>query len=241
MRLSAVVLLFLSFWTPPENGKELIESMYNRYEGQWYETLTFEQDTYRYDAQGNQVSEEIWYEAMRIPGELTIKIDDWDAGNGFMFRNDTLYQFQAGAVANSRKMFHPLLILGFSVYAQPVETTVSQLEALSIDLSKMHSTKWQGKEVYVVGAEAGDDTSNQFWIEKERLLFVRLIQNFGNGNTQDIRFNNYEKLGNGWVAPEVLFYGNGVLRMKETYKKIKTPRLNNDIFIPSKYKEARWE
>ena len=35
---------------------------------------------------------------------------------------------------------------------------------------------WQGKPVWVVGAPEGDNTTPQFWIEKERLLLVRTVR-----------------------------------------------------------------
>ena len=43
-------------------------------------------------------------------------------------------------------------------------------------MTQIHEEKWEGQDVYVVGAAKGDLKSKQFWIEKNRLLFVRLIE-----------------------------------------------------------------
>ncbi len=236
-----VLLLGQSGERGARNGEELIEAMHKKYNGKWYQTLTFEQQTLRYDTTGNVISEELWYEALRMPDKLTIKIKNFDSGNGMMIRNDSLYQFNNGSIAGTRPMLHPLLILGFSVYNQPVEKTITDLKALGIDFEKFHKRSYEDRKVYVVGALEGDETSTQFWIDKERMLFVRLIQDFGEGRSQDIRFNKYQPLGNAWIAPEVLFYSNGKLRLKEVYTNIRTPELGSEIFNPNFFAKSRWK
>ena len=223
-----------------KNSEGLVRAMLNKYEFKWYKTLTFDQQTTRFDSAGKVTSDVVWYEAMRLPDELVIKIGDINGGNGMLFRNDSLYQFQNGEIAGSRPMIHPLFVLGFSVYAQPLKKTISALNALGFDLSKFHKRSFEGKQYYVVGAEEGDETSNQFWIERKRLLFTRLIQDFGDGKKRDIRFNDYRKLGGGWVAAEVLFYTNERLRLKETYTRIQSPTLDQNMFQPNNFLEANW-
>jgi len=243
-KLSLLILLF-SFWLPGQHGaksgEDVIQAMHKRYEGKWYPTLTFEQQTIRYDSTGAVLSEEVWYEAMQLPNKLTIKFNSWDSGDGLMIRNDSLYAFKEGQLTNTQPMLHPLLVLGFSVYCQSPEKTIADLQQLGIDLSKYHKRMHNGKKVYVVGAEEGDETSTQFWIEKERMLFVRLIQDFGNGRVQDIRFNKYQALGGGWIAPEVVFYANGKLRLKEVYSNIRTPELGLDVFDPNAFVQSKWK
>lgn len=238
----SVVFLFASLFGPTgiKDSEGLINAMHARYDGKWYQTLTFEQQTIRYDTAGNVTSEEIWYEALEMPDKLTIKINDINADNGMMIRNDSLYQFRGGQITGTRPMLHPLLILGFSVYNQPTDKTIRDLKALGVDFTKFHKREYNGERVYVVGAEAGDETSTQFWIRKDHLLFVRMIQNFGNGRSQDIRFNKYQPLAGGWIAPEVLFYGNGKLRLKEVYNNIRTPELGIDVFNPNLFTQSRW-
>ena len=236
------LLLFISLNNKGlKDGESVIIAMHDRYAGEWYQTLSFEQQTIRYDTAGNIISEEIWYEALELPDKLTIKFNDQQGGDGMMIRNDSLYVFKEGELANTRPMLHPLLILGFSVYTQPVEKTLADLKSLGIDFTKFHKRLYNGKKVYVVGALEGDETSNQFWIQKENMLFVRLIQNYGPDRIQDIRFNNYQPLAGGWIAPEVLFYGNGKLRLKEVYKNIHTPELGLDVFNPNLFSQSRWK
>mgnify|MGYP003133206509 CR=1 FL=1 len=241
LTLSVILTLFALPTEQNGVGLSLLEKMYARYQGKWYKNLTFDQQTIRYDEDGNVVSENIWYEAIQMPDKLAIKFDEMDKGNGMIFRNDSIYQLKEGVVSASRIMYHPLLILGFSVYDQPAVKTARALTILGFDLEKAYQRDYNGKKVYVVGALEGDESSNQFWIDKETLLFVRMTQNFGNGRNQDVHFDKYEKVDGGWVATEIKFYTDNKLRLLETYSNIKSPKsLSPEIFEPNSFEGAKW-
>jgi len=222
---TAVVLPLLL--TPPRNGEELIREMHERYAGKWYETLTFTQKTTHEDG-----SVETWYEAARIPGYLRIDIAPLDSGRAIIFRHDTVVVFRGGQVAATRAFVHPLMVLGFDVYRDPPETTIEKLRGLKVDLSKLHEDRWQDRAVYVVGADKGDSTTTQFWVDKERLVTVRLLENGPNGVTES-QFNQYQRLGSGWIAPEMEFYRGGKLLTKEEYTDIRA-----DAPLPAELWEA---
>lgn len=222
------------------DGLSLLKKMNKRYDGKWYSTVSFEQKTTRFAEDGSVSAVNIWYEAMELPSNLAIKFDDMDKGNGLIFRNDSIYQLSEGQIGGSRIMYHPLLILGFSVYSQPVEKTEAALITLGFDLEKAYQRDYNGQKVYVVGALEGDETSNQFWIEKDRLVFVKMIQNFGENRIQEVIFDKYEALEGGWIAPEVRFYMNGKMTLLEEYTKIETPNLSAEIFDPKRFTEAKW-
>jgi hypothetical protein len=114
------------------------------------------------------------------------------------------------------------MILGFDVYGQPVERTVSVLREEGFDLSKMREDTWQGRRVYVVGADAGDSTSKQFWVDAERLLFVRMMEPAGGDKgTLEVRFDDYHPYGGGWVATTVTAMNGGKLVQSEKYTDVK--------------------
>ena len=158
-----------------KSGDELIAAMHKKYDGKWYKTLTFVQKTITYKADGTS-SAETWHEALTAPGRLRIDMEPMDKGNGILFLDGTYYSFRDGKQTGKRPFVHPLLVLGFDVYMQPVETTISQIKGMGIDLSTVHEDQWQGNAVYVIGAKQGDLTTPQFWVSRKNLLFVRLIQ-----------------------------------------------------------------
>jgi hypothetical protein len=223
---------------PPKDGIELIGQMRERYLGKWYRTLTFVQTTTLADGKV-----ETWYEAAELPGKLRIDIAPLDGKHTLLFRNDSLYEFKAGRLAESRPMVHPLMVLGFDVYAQPVAVTVRQLRSLGFDLGKLHQSTWQGRLAYVVGAAAGDTVSRQFWIDKERLYFVRMVEPGKQDPSARVetRFDKYIPMGQAWLETEVRFLVNGTTRMLEEYTDPKVGvKLNPAIFEPSRWIPPEW-
>jgi hypothetical protein len=244
--LKTIILLLLltalpAFAADIKNGEELIAAMHKKYSKKWYKTLTFVQKTTRYKPDGTtQVS--TWYEAMSVPGKLRVDIVPLENGNGIMFLDNTQYSFNKGVLAQSQPRIHPLLVLGFDVYAQPVEKTVKLLKEINIDLSVFHEETWQGRDVYVVGAKQGDLNVPQFWVDKKNLYFVRLIELGGKDKkqVQETQFNKYQKVkGGGWVAPEVVFNIDGKRFLVEEYSDIQTDvKLDEKLFDPQKWAEA---
>jgi hypothetical protein len=212
--------------------------MRERYAGKWYRTLTFTQKTTLPDGKV-----ETWYEALELPGKLRIDVVPLDSMKTILFRNDSVYAFEQGKLKDAKPLVHPLMVLGFDVYEAPVSEIVGKLRGLDFDLSKLHRTTWQGRPTYVVGAEPGDTVSPQFWIDVERLYFVRSLapSKKNPGAMNDTRFGKYIPLVGGWVEMEVLFLANGQQKVKEEYSNAKANvKLDSSIFDPSVWKAPGW-
>lgn len=222
LRLTSIAILLmltavLANAADIKNGKDLIAAMHKKYNGKWYKTLTFVQKTTTFKPDGT-TSVETWYEAMQIPGKLRIDIAPPEKGNGIIFADGKVFSFRDNKNAGGREFVHPLLALGFDVYGQPSDKTIAQISSFGIDLSVMHTEKWQGRDVYVVGAKAGDEKTPQFWVDKKNLYFVRLIEVKGkNKNIHETQFNKYQKIKGGWVSPEVIFFVDGKKTLTEDY------------------------
>ena len=223
----------------PASGEAVLTRMHDEYQGKWYRTLTFVQAVIRPGR-----PEESWYEAAAIPGKLRIDIAPIDSGRAFLYVDDSLFVFNGGKRVQAAKDRNPLMTLGFDVYAQDPAVSATHLRERGIDLSKVYESTWQGRPVWVVGAARGDTTSNQFWVDRDRLLFVRLIeQRPGQAGPvrMDIEFNRYERLGGGWIAPEVVFRRNGVEFMREIYRDMRAdPQLDPALFSTTEYRPPSW-
>jgi hypothetical protein len=223
---------------PPKNGEELITRMRERYAGKWYRTLTFTQKTTLPDGKV-----EIWYEALELPGKLRIDVAPLDSGKTLLFRNDSLYVFEQKKLKASQPLIHPLMVLGFDVYQSPVAETVRKLRDLKFDLSKVHETTWKGRPTYVVGALPQDTTSPQFWIDAERLYFVRSLEPSKKDASviNETVFDKYVPLDGGWVELEVLFLANGKQQVKEEYSNTRANvKLDPAIFDPRRWTAPGW-
>lgn len=222
--------------TVPTTGEDVVRMMYDRYEGLWYETLTFMQETTYYNPDDSVNRVETWHESIWLPGMLRIDIQPLSDRRGMLFRNDTLHAIQDGQAVNPRPIIHGLLLMGFDVYHIPVEESVAKLQALGVDMSRVHENSWEGRPVWVIGADEGDLTSHQFWIDQERLVFVRQI----NG-ANDTRFNRYEPIGDAWIAPEVVFMNGGRMTLLEEYTDMRIGvDLSAGIFDPATLSRPAW-
>jgi outer membrane lipoprotein-sorting protein len=218
-------------------GEELIAAMRKKYAKTWYKTTTFKQVTTDFEKDGTK-KVAVWYEAISMPGRLRIDFDPVAAGNGILFANDNIYTFKSGKLENSRPLIHPLVLLAFDVYFLPVDQTVAKLKQLKFDLSILREDTWQGRSVYVVGARAGDTRAPQFWIDKQRLYFVRMFRPAGKDGTltSETQFNKYERLGGGWMSPDVIFKIDGQITTTETYSEMRPDvKLEDDLFDPDKW------
>jgi hypothetical protein len=238
-----IPLMLLGTHDAPRTGEELIRQMHDRYAGKWYHNLTFKQTTTFPDRPS-----ETWYEAGAIPGKLRIDLAPLDSMNAFMYVGDSAFVFKNGKRVDARADRNLLMTLGFDVYGQSTDTTIAQLKAQSVDLTKIREDSWRGTKVWVVGADKGDNTTNQFWIEQKRLLFVRLIESHksqknpsGPPNVLDITFENYQPLGKGWVAPRCVIKVNGKEYQREDYDGIRADvKLQPDLYDTQTYHRAEW-
>jgi hypothetical protein len=222
----------------PNSGIDVLRAMHDRYEGKWFKTLTFKQATTvtRPDGTTNVTT---WYEAVRSPRLLRIDFGEPSAGNGVLYTPDSVIAIRAGKVVRARAEGNPFLPFVVGVYTQPLDTTIAQLAPWKFDLSKLSRATFEGRAVYVVGADSGSDTTPQFWVDIDRLILVRMIVPLGTTSPYDIRLLNYRKLGDSWVAMHISMLQNGKEVQAEDYTdaRIDTP-LAPDFFAPEKWTTA---
>jgi outer membrane lipoprotein-sorting protein len=225
------------------NTDELIAAMQNKYAKSWYKTATFVQETTNIQPDGTS-KVETWYEAMQVPGSLRIDFTPTSAGNGILFTDGKIFVFKDGKVDTTRPYNHPLLILGFDIYRSPATEVTTKLQSLKFDLSQFREDTWQGRPVYIVGAKSGDLHSPQFWIDQKNLYFVRMLRPAGKDGTQtqETQFNKYQKLGGGWMAPEVIFMVDGKVVTTEKYSEIRGDvTLDPKLFDPQFWTTVHWK
>ncbi|MFD2245522.1 outer membrane lipoprotein-sorting protein [Pontibacter ruber] len=222
------------------DGTEVVNAMYQKWKDKWYPNFAFEQKAIFYE--NDQVTkEEVWQEIYSQPGNLHIRFNGFETGNGVLFAQDSVYNFANGELKSKRPMVHNLVLLSFDVYFLQPAVTAEKLQQLGFNLQQMTESTWQGRPVYVVGtSNAADTTTTQFWVDKERLYTVRSIIN-SNGAVRDVEINNYKQINNNWVATEIVFKTNGKKTLYEEYFNISFPeRTDKSWFDPKQFSSARW-
>lgn len=241
--ITLVIVLPITTHAKISNTNELIEAMQKTYSKTWYKTATFVQETTNFQPDGTS-KVETWYEAMSVPGSLRIDFTPTSTGNGILFTDGKIFIFKDGKVDTTRAFDHPLLILGFDIYRSSASDVTAKLQGMKFDLSQFREDTWQGRPVYVVGAKAGDLHTAQFWIDQKNLYFVRMIRPGGKDGTQtqETQFNKYQKLGGGWMAPEVIFTVDGKVVTTEKYSDIRGDVvLDPKLFDPQYWTTVHWK
>jgi hypothetical protein len=226
----------------PATGTELLQRMHDAYDGKWYKTLTFVQQTTVTRPNG-VVDTSTWYESLKSPDRLRIDFGDPAKGSGALYTADSLYVVRGGKVTRTVASGNPFLPFVVGVYDQPLETTLRQLAPYHFDLSRIRTDTWQGQPVYVVGAtSAADLDSPQFWIDRNRLIAVRFLVKLSpapDARPSDIRLEKYVPVGGGWLATHVAIMDGAVVRQAEDYSDWKGDvTLPNDFFVAERWSAA---
>lgn len=226
---------------PPEaaavsSAPTAVDAMHSRYAPSWFKTLTFVQKTTLYLPSGGELVQ-TWYNALSLPGRMRVDTDRKSRG-GVLYVGDSVFTFASGKRTSSDSRLYDLLVVAFDAYTQPPSRTQAQLRRLGYDLSKFHEGTWQGEPVYVIGALRGDTTSEQFWLDRDRLTVVRMIGSGRQGRT-DTRLSNYVRAGGGWVATEIIQLVNGKRRIVEQYSDLRpNVTLSDELFDPRAWSSA---
>ena len=216
----------------PKSGDDVIRAMHARYAGKWYRTLSFVQRAIFSDGR----PEEEWWEAAVVPGGLRIDVAPVDSGKAFLYRGDSTFGFDQRKLTRAALGRNILEILAFDVYNQAPERTIELAKAEKFDLGKLREDTWKGAPVWVIGVPG-----SELWVEKDRLILLRVLEPGPGGSTSDISFDKVVKLGNGWIGTEVVFLRDGKLYFHEVYRDWKiNPAVTMDLFATPTWKRAAW-
>ena len=221
----------------PVPGEQVVRAAYNRYGGKWFRTATLVQ---RHTSEGRN---ETWYEALQPPGLDRIDVAPAVTGRALIYRNDSLYEFGKRQLRSAGPGIQPLFALLHDLHSEPPARTIAMLKRYGFDLHKTHERTWDGERVIVVGALAGDTVSNQFWLEKKRMVLVRLLERNGSDPRRplDARVTGYERAGAGWLERTVRIYLGGQLSTVEEYTNVRVDvALEPGLFQPTPYRLPQW-
>ena len=216
----------------------LIKAMHDRYDGKYLKTMSFLQNNTAYTTTGQEQKSQ-WYEHIEIPGKLRIAFLPASQKSGLVQVDDRVASFDNGIRVDFRPSVNPLLLLTADVYVAPVATIMRELDTLHVDGSILRDDSWDGQPVYVVGAKAGDTTSNQLWVDRDQLRLVRFIQSQKAGErttVSDIHVQGYKEIEGFDVPTEFLVIRNGRPVWREEYADV---RINGD-FPAGTFNQATW-
>jgi hypothetical protein len=221
------------------SGSSVVRAMHDLYGGKYLKTMSFLQNNTAYTTSGKEQHSQ-WYEHMEVPGKLRIAFLPATQRSGLVQVDDNVASFDNGIRTDIRPSVNPLLLLTADVYAAPVSTIMRGLDSLSVDAEVIRIDEWEGHPVYVVGAKAGDSTSNQMWVDADRLLLLRFIQRGKSGERpviSDYRVENYKDIQGYQIPTEFLVIRNGRPVWREQYANVRI----NEEFPAGTFDQALWK
>jgi len=216
----------------------LLQAMHDRYDGKYLKTMSFLQNNTQYTSTGEEKKSQ-WYEHIEVPGKLRIAFLPATGKSGLVQVDNRVASFDNGIRVDFRPSINPLLLLTSDVYAAPVAVISRSLDSLHVNTEIMRNDVWEGDPVYVVGAKAGDTTSNQMWVDRDNLRLVRFIQSQKAGERtmiSDIRVRDYKEIDGFEIPTEFLVLRNGRPFWREQYADV---RINGEIPAGA-FDQARW-
>jgi hypothetical protein len=221
------------------SGIGVVKAMHELYGGKYLKTMSFLQNNTAYTTTGQEQHSQ-WYEHMEIPGKLRIAFLPATQRSGLVQVDDNVASFDNGIRVDIRPSVNPLLLLTADVYAAPVTTIMRGLDSLSVDAEVIRADEWEGHRVYVVGAKAGDSTSNQMWVDADRMLLLRFIQRGKSGERpiiSDYRVLIYKDMQGFQIPTEFLVIRNGRPIWREQYANVRI----NEEFPAGTFDQALWK
>jgi hypothetical protein len=219
-------------------GESTLRAMHDRYATKWYRTLTFRRVTTA--SVGGAERTTTQHATVMLPGRLRYDID-LARGTGQLFASDSQYNVLNNTVRRAAAGHNTVLVFGFDIFAQPPARTSRVLRTLGFPDGPVREATWMERPTWVVGGAANDTHSPQYWVDRERLVVVRVIQPLPADTTQtyDIRFGDFRPAGAGWVAARIEHYQNGQRTLLERYEDVRVdPTVSEALFDPKRWGTA---
>lgn len=212
--------------------------MQQHYGGQWYRTLSFTQNNTLYSARGGETKSQ-WLERIAVPGRVRIDYLPLSQRSGVLFDGSRVHTFDNGRALDTRPGVNPVLLVTADIHVLPVEQSLRMLDSLGFDTKKLRRDTWNGRTAYVLGADAGDSTASQFWVDSARMVAFRVVQRERRGARDvvtDVRYDNFVDVGGYPVGTEVQQFRDSRLVFKEQHIDVRVNEpIADTVFDPTKW------
>jgi hypothetical protein len=193
----------------PNTGLEVIGWMRRAHPSRALRSLTFDITTIEYRGERQVERESRAY--VSLPGRLRVDVLPTSTRAGYVRDRHRLSVFSRGRRVSTSNRVDLATLLVYDVFAQSIDTTIMWLDSARIRYGLLRRDYWYGRPVWVVGAERGDHTSPQFWVDAERWRVVRVIQRDARNRVVDARFAEYTELLDVPVPQRIVLYVGGEL------------------------------
>jgi hypothetical protein len=204
------------------------------------QAFTFVQQTIQFKKDGS-TDTSTWYEAIHYPDEFRIDFGSPNSGNSVLYRKDSVYRFREGKLLGSRYEPHEFLLLEGGLYHYELDEIMERMTQIGLDTSILRTSRFNGQEVYILGAKAGDHHSPQIWLHMERLHPLKRIMKSQNEVHIEAFFSDFVNHRGDWIEQKIDFYIDEELAQTEYYNQLDVdPEIPEGFFDPKRFGQAHW-
>jgi hypothetical protein len=202
----------------PKTGLEVIGWMRRAHPSRALRSLSFDITTVEYRGERQIERESRAYVA--LPGRLRVDVKPTSTRAGYVRNRQRMSVFDRGRRVSTSNRVDLATLLAYDIFAQSIDTTIMWLDSANIRYGLLRRDYWYGRPVWVVGAERGDHTSPQFWVDADRWRVVRVIQRDARNRVADARFSDYTALLEVPVAKRIVLYLDGELFQEQRFANV---------------------
>lgn len=153
-----------------------------------------------------------------LPGRFRTTTLPASRRSGTIRNHQRVAIFERGRRIVSRTRVDLATLLSYDVFAQGIDSTIKALDAGGVRYAISRRDRLDGRRVWVVGADEGDSSSPQFWVDAEEWRLVRVIQRDlrASNVTVDVRFAEFTDVMGVPLATRVDVYRNGDWTERQT-------------------------
>lgn len=225
----------------PRTVRALVQYWKETYRHEVLPAYTFTQETVRI-RDGVAQEPAIWEEAVQYPSFFRIDLPKTEEGfNINLSRNDSVYVFRKGVIVDSSRQIQQFMIMEGSLYFDPVDSTLSKLQEVGIDTNLLTHSQYEERPIYIIGAQEGNLTVPQIWLDAERRYNVRRFSRTGSGKLLEVRYSEFKAYEGHWMEHWLEFLVDGKLVQTERYKDINiNPQLSKETFDRQHFDQHFW-
>ena len=173
-----------------------------------------------------------------LPGRFRTTVLPASRRSGTVRDQQRVAIFERGRRVVSRSRVDLATLLSYDVFAQGIDSTIKALDAGGVRYGVARRDRLDGRRVWVVGADEGDSTSPQFWVDAEEWRLVRVIQRDLRAATVtvDVRFSEFTDVMGVPLATRVDVYRNGEWTERQTITDVAV----NPVVPTRAFDLARW-
>lgn len=199
----------------PRNGLEVIGAMRREHPSRELRSLAF---TVLARDPGSPASVTRARTLATLPGRFRTTALPASRRTGTVRNQQRVAFFERGRRVVSRTRVDLATLLVYDVYAQGIDSTIKALDAAGVRYGLARRDRLDGNAVWVVGAETGDSSSPQFWVDAREWRVVRVIQRDVRRASVlvDMRFSEFADALGVPIPTRVDVYRNGEWTERQT-------------------------